>query len=187
MPLQQLSILNCELVPKRPVELINESNVIYNDNETANDISDFDDHNYTILCATSNLSNFAEEIVVYIAGFIAKKLGSLIKCERCVGTLYGTQENLMGSLLSLKDRGGLTYPSKDVIYVCKETEVDFRQTRKITARVNPNKISAGVLAKCGLKDIFSCLLTENHKYLMIKAIAVVRIRYNLRNLEPADG
>lgn len=72
VPLQQINILNCDLVKKGPVELINDSNVIYNmqDDDKEEQVIE---HDYTIYCTYKSLSDFNEHIVIYIAGFVAKK------------------------------------------------------------------------------------------------------------------
>lgn len=89
IPLQQLNILNIDLAPKRAIELINESNPIYHENEIELDDMDLDDHNYTLLCGSNNLSNFTEEVVIYCWIYCKKKLGSSVKCERCVEHCMG--------------------------------------------------------------------------------------------------
>lgn len=68
------------------------------------------------------LSECSKEIIVYIAGFVSRRLQILIKCERCIQSLIGEKDNYLYSLISQKNRGGLTYPSEDLIKVCKISE-----------------------------------------------------------------
>lgn len=49
---------------------------------------------------------------------MSKRLGTLIKCERFVETLYGVKGNTLTSLILAKDSGGPTHPSNYVIFVC---------------------------------------------------------------------
>lgn len=113
VPLQQINILNCDLIKKGLVELINDSNIIYNAPEEEEVQITDSDHEYTLFCSSKSLSDFSEHVVVYISGFVAKKIGSLLKCEKCVGTLFGLKTNIWNSFIAAKDSGGLAYPSND--------------------------------------------------------------------------
>jgi len=72
-------------------------------------------------------SNFSKEATIYIAVFVVHKLSSTINCKTCVHSLWSNnEEELFNSLIHLKnrggDRGGLIYPSDDVIMICLQTE-----------------------------------------------------------------
>lgn len=99
IPLEQIHILNCSSAS--PSEsCINVENIIYH-NEIP--IGNYSGSNAVEPSQCPNfltpytLSNFSEEIVTYIAGFVALKLSKSLKCEDCVATLVGDKENLMGS------------------------------------------------------------------------------------------
>lgn len=58
-----------------------------------------------------------KEVVIYISGFISHRLSTKIKCDICCNALFGNKNDFMTSLISVRDKGGLTYPSDDVILI----------------------------------------------------------------------
>jgi len=95
----------------------------FNDNTGAENI----DHDHDYFFTNTTLSQYSEEVIIYIAGFVSRKLGNTLACEFCVGVLFGQKKNLMASLIKVKDRGGLAYPSDDVIKICTVCEKFFRR------------------------------------------------------------
>jgi hypothetical protein len=77
------------------------------------------------------LSEYAEHVTIYIADFTVSKLASKIRCEMCIQAITGVKENVLQSFISLKDEGGLTYPSSDVIGICKGTELLIQRYLKL--------------------------------------------------------
>lgn len=71
---------------------------------------------------TNVITECSFQNIVYIAGFVTHKLQSVIKCEQCVEALLDEKKNFLNSLICKKNRGGLNYPSKDVINICKISE-----------------------------------------------------------------
>ena len=71
-----------------------------------------------------NLSNYTNNIVVYIAGFVVKKLRKSLKCSLCISALVETSDTRpqFSEFLDLKNRGGLVVPSSDVSKICTWTE-----------------------------------------------------------------
>lgn len=67
------------------------------------------------------MSEITETIISYIAGSIVKSLQTKIKCEDCLKALEGTTSS-NSSLISIKSRGFLIYPSNDVIFICTKAE-----------------------------------------------------------------
>lgn len=132
IPLNQINILNCSNLNKKPEDLINNScsfssNFLEHPSEDKNtDCGNIDnDHDY--LFENNILSQYSEEVVTYIAGFVSRKLSRSLACESCVGALFGVKENLMSSLIKVKDRGALTYRSDGVIKICIVCEKMFRR------------------------------------------------------------
>jgi len=75
------------------------------------------------------LSLFVDNVVVYIAGFVIRRLQKRILCSDCQAALFSTVqtvENQDHGLLQTKDRGGSLHPSDDVVKLCKMTESHFR-------------------------------------------------------------
>jgi hypothetical protein len=173
VPLEQIPILRVS--SRKAVEdIINLENVTYN--ETNNGVEDsvftesfFEEHNYFL--TPDNLSLFSQEIVIYIAGFIAFKLSKSIKCEHCVGVLFGDKANLVPSFIDFKNRGGLHYPSKDLIDICIKCEKLYKNhlLNQNNIKVAKQKILIEI-AKFFItkKSIFN---NHVHSYILIKAIA----------------
>jgi len=96
-----------------------------NDDDDENNDSDSFDHDY--LPNNESLSLFAENVVVYVAGYVVRAVKSKLSCPICRRALT-CNENLEDTyrsdfgLIHKKDRGGLVRPSDDVIAVCKSAE-----------------------------------------------------------------
>lgn len=126
-PLNQIDILNCSSSKQNSKDQINNScSASSNLLGTLKDNDDID-HDHDSFFANTTLSQYSEEVVTYIAGFMSRKLSKSLACEFCVGALFGLKENLMASLINIKDRGGLAYPSNDVIKICIVCEKIFKR------------------------------------------------------------
>jgi len=74
----------------------------------------------------SYLSQFVENVVVYIVSFVVRTLVRKTDCKmccpvlKCSNTIAESQSNFW--LLDLKDCGGLVRPSANVVAVCKVAE-----------------------------------------------------------------
>ncbi|KAF0709424.1 THAP-type domain-containing protein [Aphis craccivora] len=116
--LEDISILNCSSVSNNLINIINDTNVTLNrDIELEPEKYNIEDHGFHL-----PLSSFSKEVTIYIASFISHKLASKIKCDICVNSLFGIREDFLMSLIDLKNRGGLSYPSNDIIKICILTE-----------------------------------------------------------------
>ena len=72
-------------------------------------------------------------------------------------------------LINMKTKGGLSYPSEDVIFVCQKTEKVFRQALKQGDGKLPKRFSEALLANEILKEfIFSDYLPLSHIIQIIK-------------------
>jgi len=138
----------------------------------------------------SLLSACSEKIVAYIAGFVVFKLKGSIQCETCVGALTDTADRQVCSLIKLKTKGGLVFPSPDVVAVCLYCEKCFRQNVTMSASLSGasvSEITNLVLSAYANKQWFHSLLapmlecepTANHVILLIKAIVqkYLQVRY----------
>ena len=72
-----------------------------------------------------NLSLYVDNIVEYIAGWVARKLGKTIKCEHCATSLINTS-SLPNRLITIKRRRNLVSPSPSVLSICRMAESVFR-------------------------------------------------------------
>lgn len=74
-------------------------------------------------------SQFSKCIVIYIAGWVLKRLERVIKCERCFLILCSSESNLEDpnyAFINRKDNGGLKIPTKEVAEICLITEELYR-------------------------------------------------------------
>lgn len=70
----------------------------------------------------TKLNEFTNNVVIYIAGFITRKMEKLLKREICVEALVSQDDtSINNQLFRIKTRGKLRIPSKSVIdiYVYK--------------------------------------------------------------------
>ena len=65
----------------------------------------------------SEMSEMQEDVISYVAGFVCKKLQAKVKCKQCASLLDAYIDPKHG-LIQRKDRGGLHYPSDDLVKVC---------------------------------------------------------------------
>ncbi|GBM97450.1 hypothetical protein AVEN_181244-1 [Araneus ventricosus] len=86
------------------------------------------DHAYSKVPSSKILSEYVEDVVVYISGFVQRKLISAIKCEECSDALIYDENSAENSyhLINRKNKVGLIKPSKDVYQLCKIGEKSFR-------------------------------------------------------------
>lgn len=113
-------VMNDNVLEERSEEFIDKNNLLF-----------FEEHDYSIVNLQSNLSEYAYEVIMYIAGFVSKSVAKYLQCENC--KKYLTDTKVLSKLQSLKCRGGLTNASPDVIEICVTTE-------KIL-KTNPNELT----------------------------------------------
>lgn len=154
---------------------------------------EFEDHDY--FYDPSRLTEFAETVIEYIAGFVVRKIKKMLYCQICVDSLEKYSPN--NTLTMIKNKGGLLFASQDVIKVCKIVERILKQYLSIGVKQTglPQymlTIISKTLASCG--DLFGDLSqhsidqwnVDNHRNLLIKAIAEhylkLRIHYMTKQL-----
>lgn len=147
------------------------------------------DHDY--LTDPSILTEFSKHIIVYIAGFVVSKQKKELQCEDCVSAIISN--NKYASLQLKKDKGGLYYPSKDVVKICEICEVIFRRNRGLNKKYiliiltqESLKYCLGLKLFSGESHFNSQSFLECHYSLLIKAIIMkylsIRIHYAARKL-----
>jgi len=127
-----------------PIQIISEENI--------NHVNEFiNDHDY-LICTQNpyTLSNFSNEIIIYIAGFVVHKFTSTLHCDVCLKSLCNAdKDSFLNSLIALKNRGGkrggLIYPSEDVILICLHTEKVLRSENYHNKAINMLEIQTRVL------------------------------------------
>lgn len=83
------------------------------------------DSNVVLIMEPGRLSEFSEEVVKYIGGFVCRKVRRSVKCLICTEALVDQQSNCL--LVDQKTHGGLLRPSLDVITICSISEKFIRQ------------------------------------------------------------
>lgn len=105
--LEYIPILNAS---SKPEDIINATSStsrmidyeINYDNYTSQALIEHDQFYMLFIHDTMHLSEYCQEIIIYIAGFIVRHLMKSIICEICIHLL--TDNNKTGKLIHLKDR-----------------------------------------------------------------------------------
>lgn len=117
LPLEEMNILHCSSA----IKSINQTTPT--DAFDEEDPDEGEDLNLGIL---TELNTYNELVVTYIGGFVTKKLEKSIKCQHCIDVLVADTEDSINlhkyELITVKTRGGLKYPSKEIIFICELTE-----------------------------------------------------------------
>lgn len=114
------------------------------------------EHNYNN--SESLNSEYAEEVVKYIAGAVVRIVKSKIYCKPCCDILDGSQSEVMSKLVELKNRRGLIFASDDVNLFCRSVETIIRQQKNLFEKQINLKIIIETLKTLPI----SILSDENH-------------------------
>lgn len=116
-----------------------------------------------------NLSQYSKEVVIYISGFAAKKIFSIILCTDCSSAVIGSKNNLENTFLAFKDLGGLMYPSDDLIQICMECEIILRSfsSNELFITSLKEKLEEDIINKFLNKQIF-LELSINHEKITLE-------------------
>lgn len=194
IPLEEIKILtHTEVRYEAKINKYASQNIRDIDNQEPENIDD--DHDY-IIADPSKLTMFTEEIIPYIGGFVVKKIKKTLKCEDCLLALVSIKYS---GLIFNKDKGGLNYPSHDVIKVCTLAEKILRKHlhKGISFFAEKNIMPRFILTTLkGCQYVFMTdhfdrqPLVGNHRILLIKAIAAryleLRIYHATKSFEPKE-
>lgn len=138
------------------------------------------------LLDNSQLSEYTQQIVGYIAGFVVRCLRKKVKCVACIESLISNEPLQYHKLVNMRDEGGLIYASHDVYSVCKTAENVIRQFIKqdfIMTPINYAKIVSTVMKQfvggtnyfevktdhvCGLRHQVNLIRLVVEKYLDLR-------------------
>lgn len=90
-------------------------------------------------------------MVEYIAGFIMRKVQRIIVCDTSLDVLEQNHSNL-GSLIAIKNRGGLKQPSADLVKLCKIAEKIFKHYESNISKI-PSLINYLIIKATFVIDI----------------------------------
>lgn len=149
------------------------------------------------------LSEISDKIVTYIAGFVVAKLKKKLHCEECIAALTTAERVSAHSLVGIKNRGGLTFPSSSVIKICQICERKFRTRVTLGSHNSHNKtmycdkqaLVHAVFVNC--QNVFPDLVPHmtdtdpltNHTFLLVKAVseAYLDVRYHYAGKRHTHG
>jgi len=106
-------------------------------NETVDQFQVISDHNY--LPNYCNISEFSENVIEYIAGYVVKQLRKKLHCEECIDALIDKNNNI-NNLICVKNEGGLIQPAKTVIAICIKCEKIIRHVLHVNDNALSNKL-----------------------------------------------
>lgn len=140
------------------------------------------------------ISEFKEQAIAYIAGFVVKKIKEKHNCLTCSEHL--TSSTTLHPLVALKDRGGLQKASESVIAVCLESERCFQRILSKTSGKLPQghgitsqivhqvlKKSAGETWFSGLQaHMFETTVEDNHVHSLVKMASSIYCKIKMHHL-----
>lgn len=161
-----------------------------------------DDITYNSWPDMLKMSLYCENVVGYIAGFVARKLQQTVTCSECAQVLTVNKDGQLSatylSLVTMRDCGGLVYPSPDVVAVCKATESVFRSlmapgSKPVYAANLKSSITTQIMGKLVGRELFNnlsehlqtCEPTNDHRNQLLKIIIqqylTVRLHHQARS------
>lgn len=142
--------------------------------------SDITDHDYNYFSAAVRLSNYVEDVVGYVSGFVVKKAVKYITCTVCTTFLYSDSDKSLSVLLNKKKWGNLTMASNDVMKICITLEKLIRENKVIL--FSKKNIKEFLILKLLKHQDFFCSevmqehilnqdILDNHKIQLVRLIA----------------
>jgi hypothetical protein len=101
-----------------------------------------------------------EEAFAYICGYIARKFKAE-QCQNCVKTIIGDGLESFNTFISLRSRGHLVFPSKDLIVLLKDVEAIISEHLKSNIKHNT---LLNILQIMGKRKIFHYVGCTEHRY-----------------------
>jgi Pyruvate/2-oxoacid:ferredoxin oxidoreductase delta subunit len=168
IPLESMEIMNVSSW-KKPVEKLNSGF-----EKSCDTNLDFANFAYTEIIDTMELSEFSNQVVIYIAGRVVHKLVNCIQCQQCRD--YLVQPCIQSSYIAFKRQD--LFPSEDVIKLCKVTECMFRSLsdhsnnafKKIQNSVFEYFVGIDLFGVNGGHDYNDNDDLNNHKILLMKTV-----------------
>ncbi|CAH2088904.1 unnamed protein product [Euphydryas editha] len=167
IPLESIGVLNCsssikvingsaQLQKLQEEQLCNDSITI---TETCSSVVKF------LSTELPDLHDLNRYIVGYISGSVAHYLLKVIKCEFCIDALQASDVLWFHKLISLKNRGGLCFPSQSLYDVCCICEAHVRRIVHEDFVVTSNTQRLAIVLQIFKKILGNCgifIFEENH-------------------------
>lgn len=131
-------------------------------------IEDLEEYLNFAWAVPNTLSEFSDNVVGYIAGFVVRKLCQTVKCEECVQACKSLSSvsncsfnsKLSTALTIFKNRGGLIVPSGSVIEICRTAERLLRKACNSNLGKPPGERNfPAVLSNKAFEQILLCRMT----------------------------
>lgn len=170
MPLENIAILNCSSA----IQIINATSASYRHEEDYEDSTlnflkpiEKDVGNLASYLDVPDINDFRKYVIGYIAGGVAHYLSKKIKCDPCMSRLLSSERHDFHKLITLRDKGGLSFPSLDTYNICCTCELVVRKIVKegitITSINQHNYVLSQILKRfIGNQDIFLNLGDEHN-------------------------
>jgi len=179
---------NCLQLQHTPLLCIN--NVQLSNDASVNNFDDCSD-----TPDVTALSQYVENAVSYIAGYVIRNLSKKISCETCLQALKGEMNNEpWNQFLAIKSRGGLIVPSVSTLAICEIAEQRFRAMQHST-RSDGKQLSTIIqlsVTKHMLRDydvfpslqnhMFETEPENNHRINLVKLVAGEYVKIRLYHL-----
>lgn len=154
-----------------------------------------------VLDEEKGMSEISRQVVGYISGWVVKKIVKNIQCQTCCGALMSDKKLSFHRLITLRNLGGLIFPSHDVYEICIKTESFLKLHKKLQGNhyiYNETEykiFQTKVLKLFRQTTVFNDLnkhsleqpATWNHRINLIKAViqyyADVRLHYLHKNVK----
>lgn len=75
--------------------------------------------------ALASLSDFVDDVVIYVSGFVERKVKRKMNCVKCNAAIENGPA-MCGELVNIKTRGGLIHPNMHTYNICKTAEIKLR-------------------------------------------------------------
>lgn len=171
-----ISILN--IPSSSNVQVINCTTPRFNFNSTADgDCIHAEDFINNLL--SRPLDDFSGHVCIYIAGYLARKIVKTVKCCLCQVLVIGDKQDFLFSIINVKDRGGLTYPSQGLIKIIKNCKKVYKVAENITANFLVNSWEHTDYNQIFYPGSGDSDHDAEHLFLLVKVI--INYYVNLRN------
>lgn len=129
------------------------------------------DHNYDCTSEFLTLTELAENIVTYMAGYVVKMLSKIVTCEECIEEIIATNDEANSksySYIKKRNLGPYLLPSFSVYKICMTSELTIRRQMFISKNTIPPNITEEVVNEvCRRLDHSNIFKRHTEHYLML--------------------
>jgi hypothetical protein len=132
------------------------------------------------LPTASSLSIVGQNVTAYIAGFVARQLLRSLQCDSCKQALTDSENETL--LISIKSRGGLLQPSRELCRLAAAAEQQVRSAAARAVHLHCQLVAACVreAVDAGIFSTLRCTESsdESHRYFLLQRAceSFVRVR-----------